>query len=54
MATLATSVGPPFEDEDGTHDEAVSESDLREAAVDLDEADVDLDEAGAPEAGARQ
>ena len=51
MATLATSLGPPSEDEDGTHDEAVSESDLREADVDLGEADVDLDADGAPKAG---
>ena len=33
MATLATSLGPSSEDEEGTHDEAVSESDLREADV---------------------
>ena len=54
LPTLATSLGPPSEGEDGTHGEAVSESDLREADVDLGEPDVDLDEAGAPEAGARQ
>ena len=54
LATLSTSLGPPSEDEAGTHDEAVSESDLREADDDSAEADVDLDDAGAPEAGARQ
>ena len=54
MATLATSLGPPSAAEAGTHDEAVSELDLREADMDLGEGDLDLDAAGAPEAGAHQ